>query len=130
MSIERVTEVEERFLHWLSWAALVAATIIACAVCWQLWQSQGRVEMLTRGKTHLLPLGMRALLATPALVFAVVPISVAAACVAVQTRLQSRVVTTLSHLFVMCVGLGCLLLTRDMVMAGSFNQTFGGPAGR
>ena len=73
----------------------------------------------------MLPLGMRILLAIPAIVFAILPVVVAAACIGVQLRFPSRVVTTLFHLFVLGIGLGCLLIARDLVMESVMTQAFG-----
>ena len=130
MSVERITTAEEQFLKSLSWVVLAAAAFVVCAVGWQLWQTQGRMEMLYHGKAHMLPLGMRALLACPAVVFAAVPLAAVAAGVGVQMRYASRVVTTLFHLFVLGAGLACSLVVREVIMAGVIAQAFGGTAGR
>lgn len=119
---DRTTPFDKRFLDWLSWAAMGCAAIVFFVVGSQLWQTQSRMELIFRGKIPLLPIGMRTLMATPSFAFALVPALLAAAAVAVQTRLTSRVVATLFHLFVMILGIASLLLARDILMASLMSR--------
>ena len=126
MSLERNNAIQQRLLYWLSWAALAGAVLIVCSAGWLLWQAQVRMGMIYHGKTHMLPLAMRTQLAIPTILFALIPLAATAGCVAVQTRLPSRVVSTLFHLFVMMAGLGCFLVAREIAMASMLAQAFGG----
>ena len=124
LSSERATAMQQRLLYWLSWTVMAGAVLVVCAAGWLLWEVQGRTEMLFRGNTHMLPLLMRTLLAIPAVLFTAVPLAVSAGCVAVQTRLPSRVIATLFHLSAAVLGLGCFLVAQQAVTASLLAQTF------
>ena len=119
-----MTANEQRFLNYLSWAAMAGAVVIVFSAGWEFWQIQGRIELIFRGKTDLLPLATRTLVLTPSIAFMVLPAAVAAACVIAQTRMASRVISTLFQLFVMLIGIGGFLIARDSMMMSLTSQLF------